>query len=427
MNRQQLRCLRVFLALAVLLLGFGSARDAHAINNMRLCARFTTSYHDIRSGQDYLINSVEPATRHYAEVHTGFSNQPPVWTGHLTDTFVGSNLYACTPWLPIGPFSQHTLWVTNLVLVAPHKLIIVYPNQSSGSQWHTQTFSTPANPIGDSEFNATFAGTPSDHVSLVATRVGPSFIPNTSSDIYYTTYADVPAPGLSQTVGGTVYIGSITVNGVTDKDAYWRSVVGHEMSHQVAHFMWGDWANPYDVNTSSLPACNCDQVEVVGDQKHCLNSLEGQSAARTEAWGHSFSAQMVNLPTDSTAPFGYYKRVYDPQANETCVAGHPQVRCPPVTADAVLHFNWMEGYCNTANAGIEVDWFAFFYQLSNKTPDRWSPGTFWNVFYTECPAGGCNVTWSSLVTAATTFLGPTNPKTLYMVNTAGDQNGVNHL
>jgi len=71
--------------------------------------------------------------------------------------------------------------------------------------------------------------------------------------------------------------------------------------------------------------------------------------------------------------------------NSTCVANEPSVLCPPFTVDALLNPNWMETWCNTAGSGIEMDWFGFFYQLSNKTADRWSPGTFWNVFYTECP------------------------------------------
>jgi len=106
---------------------------------------------------------------------------------------------------------------------------------------------------------------------------------------------------------------------------------------------------------------------------------------------------------------------------------HELIRFVPakIVVDVERRENWMESYCNTANAGIGLDWFAFFYQLSNKTADRWSAGNFWNVFQTECPTGVCNVTWTSLQTASNTFWGPTHPKAGYLI-TAADQNGINH-
>jgi hypothetical protein len=91
-------------------------------------------------------------------------------------------------------------------------------------------------------------------------------------------------------------------------------------------------------------------------------------------------------------------------------------------------WNWMESYCNQANAGIEMDWMSFFYQVDNKTSNRWTIGNFWNVFGTECgapPINSCVVSWQSLVTAANTYFGVNTPKANYMITT-GDATGVNH-
>ena len=322
--------------------------------------------------------------------------------------------------------------MTNEVLVAPDKYISVYPNTNNVYLWHAQTFNTPANPIGDSEFGVVFTGSVTDHVSLVAARIAGSsmVIPAGSNQVTYTTYADInDLSGTSTT--GVVYIGRIAVNGVTEKDAYWRSVVGHEMGHQMAIRMWGTWIYPYDVNESPLDRCNCNAVEVVGDRQHCMNSREGIGAARSEAWGHAFSTSLVNLTSDSTAPFGYYKRVYDPnyQRPNCNDPNDPwcHTRVPPLTVDATLNFNWMENNCFLANSGTEVDWMSFFYQLDNKTANSWTIGNFWNVFQTECPPpnSSCPVSWISLQNAANSFFPPGSTKAGYLT-TAGDLNGVNH-
>jgi hypothetical protein len=413
-----------------LLIGLSSATDAHAINNMRFCARITTSYHDVRSGQDYLVNpAAEPATRHWASIVRAGS---VIWSGFLADTTLPSgNVYGCTAYMPIGGATFHEFWVGSEVQVDANKYIAVYPGSTNSLQWHKTTFNTPANPTGDSTFSTIIAGNQTDHVSLIATRIRSSwiYIPAGSTDTYRYIYANDPN-GVSHTNANTdtVYIGSITVNGATDYDAYWRSVVGHEMGHQVAFGMWGAiWQGGYDDNTATgIAACTCDFVEDPNDRLHCLNSREGMAAARSEGWGHAFSTQLVNSITDSTAPFGYYKRVYDPQAqNQTCVSGQPHVLCAPVTADGALNFNWMESYCNQSNAGIELDWFAFFYQLDNYTANSWTPANFWNVFYTECPSGSCAVTWNTLQTASASYFGSGSAKALYMAS-AGDANGVNH-
>jgi hypothetical protein len=199
MSTRLLRCVRLLATCITIAFVLGSASDAHAINQMRLCSRFTTSYRDILSGQDYLTGSAEPATRHWAVVE-GYTGQY-LWSNYLVETVVGGNLYGCTPWLPIDPAPFHTLWVMNEVQVDHDRYIEVYPNTNNTYLAHAQTFNTPANPIGDSEFNVTFPASVTDHVSLVATRLGPThvIIPPGSSQVAYTTYADYS--GLSHTEG----------------------------------------------------------------------------------------------------------------------------------------------------------------------------------------------------------------------------------
>ena len=379
----------------------------------------------VRPGQDYLINSPAPATRHWGLVE-GFTGQY-IFNGYLIETSLGGSLYGCTPWLPIGGPLFHTLWVTNHVEVAAGKYISVYPNTNNTYVWHAQGFNTPINPSGDSQWTVTFTANVNDHVSLVATRVAASsmVIPPGSNPnlVVYRTYADDPQTSRYSTITKDVFIGHIAVDGVDDKDAYWRSVVGHEMGHQMADRMFGSRPLNYGLNTAPNLECNCDTVEVAGDRQHCLNSREQVGAARSEAWAHSFSTTLVNTTSDSTAPFGYYKRLYNP-----LVPGDHILK-PPFTHDVGLTFNWMEAYCNQANAGTEMDWLGFFYKLDHKVANSWTINDFWSVFQAECgtpPMQSCAVvTWQSLVTATTAVFQANTPKTNALIMT-GDANGVNH-
>jgi hypothetical protein len=153
-----------------------------------------------------------------------------------------------------------------------------------------------------------------------------------------------------------------------------------------------------------------------------MNSREQIGAARTEAWAHNFSTSLVNNPADANANFGYYKRLYDPQAPGN------HILYPPFSVDALVTWEWMEAYCNAANAGTEMDWMGFFYQLDNKTANAWSIGNFTSVFATECgtpPFSNCSVSYTTLQNAANTVFGLNTPKALYMSATA-DGNGINH-
>jgi hypothetical protein len=68
---------------------------------------------------------------------------------------------------------------------------------------HGTTFNTPANPSGDSEFYFTFAGTLSDHVSLLATRVASTYIYIQAGNTEARYYIYANASGGSRTVSGT--------------------------------------------------------------------------------------------------------------------------------------------------------------------------------------------------------------------------------
>jgi hypothetical protein len=92
---------------------------------------------------------------------------------------------------------------------------------------------------------------------------------------------------------------------------------------------------------------------------------------------------------------------------------------PPFSVNALTTWQWMEAYCNMANAGTEMDWMSFFYQLDNKTANAWSLGNFTSVFQTECgtpPFNNCSVSWPSLQTATTTFWSRQRQGVLYERN-----------
>lgn len=113
--------IRTLLLMATVIVGTAFADDAAAINQMRVCAGFTTSYADVRPGQDYLITSTNAAKRHRAMLWAySAASGYIIFNGYLDEN-------GCTPLLGIS-VQFHEFWVTNRQKVAVDKDILVYNN-----------------------------------------------------------------------------------------------------------------------------------------------------------------------------------------------------------------------------------------------------------------------------------------------------------
>lgn len=379
------------------------ATPAYAINQTRFCANLITSYEDTVSGQDVLVNSTEKANNHWAVIEAGGGTQ--VWSGYMSGN--------CTPFLSLSA-TLYKFWVTTAVRVATNKIVWVFPDESENWEWMLHQQFVPANPTGDSTITATFTATEASHASLVASTMSASSMVNNTYKVY--AYFD----GLSHfdPVAEVVKLGEIPGQ---ENDAFWKSVVGHELGHYVAHKLFGNISVNYNQNATQA-VCNCDHIPFAPDRSHCLQSREQLGAARNEGWGHFYASTLFNSSSHSTAPFGYYKAFLNPSGSSGCT---PTACSPPVTADALISYEWRQSHCNASDRGTELDWMGFFYFLHTRTANAYTFGDFEDLFEEEC-GGTCNggsVSWSTLEGAAEDEFGVGSSKAAFLTDT-GDGYGV---
>jgi hypothetical protein len=404
--------LRAMLTAAAILGSAVWTTEARAVNNVRFCARFNVSYWDNMSGQDKLVNAIEPATRHWADLQL-FGNS--VWSGYLTDN--------CTPFTPIAqgnPANFH-LWVTTAVQVAPGKVVAVYPNNAKQWKWYGASEAVNINPTGDTTITKTFTAGEEAHVSLIASTMGSAEL---KANTTYTVYAKqgCGTPNLSCFLPSepAVYIGTIAQTG---SDAFSKSVVGHEIGHYVQYMLFGSWGVNYSQDAVNIPMCRCDHVADPNDRGHCLQSREQTSAARLEAWGHAYATGLYNTPSHSTALFGYYKNFLNFPGNIPA-----NLVTPPTAIDVLSPFKWMETYCPVANKGVELDWTGTFYYMRTKTANAYSFANFSSLFQSECGGvcgSGNTTTYASFAAAANAAFGAGSAKANHALNSA-DAFGADH-
>lgn len=407
-HRNERSILRLLLMTAALCFVTALPGTAYAVNQVRFCAWFNVSYWDVADGQDKLINTTEPGSKHWAEVQRA---GVPVWSGYMTNN--------CTPFSTINP-GTYTFWVTSAVSVASGKVVHVYPDTNEDWQWYSASQSVSSNPSGDSSFTKTFTAAEEAHVSLVASTMGSAELVSGTYKIYANQGCGSEGLSCFNSSVPAVFLGTIEQTG---NDAFSKSVTGHEIGHFVQYRLFGTWNRDYSQNAGQT-LCKCDHVDDPDDRSHCMQSREQIGAARLEAWGHAYAAGLFNTPSHSIAAFGYYKNFLNSPGNI------PQdVVVPPVWTDSLATYTWMEDNCNTTVRGTEMDWTGFFYYLHNKTANAYSFANLKSTFETEC-GGTCSssndvVTWTTLTSAAASVFGAGSAKANHLNNT-GDLYGVNH-
>jgi hypothetical protein len=222
----------------------------------------------------------------------------------------------------------------------------------------------------------------------------------------------------------TVYYGPGS-NGVS-RTSY-KSVVLHELGHAVADQLWGTLHNDYNSASSNVAQCKCDHI-TSSTASHCLQSKEMAWAAQGEGFGHFFAADTWNDSSEANCTFAYYKEFKESNGAETP---------PPMAKSCSDQVRWMESHCwQTSDRGTEFDWMGFYWQLNNKTSNKYSYSSLGAVYRRACDIVGgnpwCNglaltskVSWDALVAATIAEYGGMSAKAMYWAQT-GDDYGVDH-
>lgn len=134
-------------------------------------------------------------------------------------------------------------------------------------------------------------------------------------------------------------------------------------------------------------ACGCQHVNLGGNPRHCLQSIEVSSTADGEGFGQFFSSLMWNDPQAEHCRFNYYKEVLDVGADTCRIAGDPlacktfafrngdvgTITLPPVPVDCKVSAKWrntqrcaVDSRTNLPKGlmGTEYDWMTFLYAVN---------------------------------------------------------------
>jgi hypothetical protein len=368
---------------------------ALAVNQVRFCVSLTNQFTDNLPNQDKLTADFLQADKHWAVVkRNGVDVAPAAY-------MVGN----CTPFTTINPGS-YTLSVTSAVRVGTNKYVFAHADDDEQWSWYNLTISVAANPTGDTTIPVTFLGADEFAASVIAAGMpASSLIPHT-----YKVYAHQECPdnpGYSCNVFGEASY-------IAPNAADLKSVIAHELGHEVSNQLYGGWAYNYSFTVSQV-LCRCDHVPA-GTQSHCMNSREQNGAARNEGFSHFYASILFNNATHTTAPFAYYKEVLEPPG-----VIPNNVVPPPYPFDALLNYKWVENRCLASDRNGEMDWMGFMYFLYTRGgAQSFAFPEMESVF--EAAAG---TTWFQLVSAAESIYGIGTPKVQHLV-TAGDTRGVDH-
>ncbi len=259
----------------------------------------------------------------------------------------------------------------------------------------------------------------------------------------YQVYADEGCPnGGSACYSGysrTFFVGPAPD---TIHDSMWKFIVSHEFGHNIASFLYGDVANPYD-NTDTNRLCNCSDVGkdagfsdayLSALQTHCLNNKQPTGGALVEGWAHFNAARLWNITSEPNCTFVYYKDSVNP---DTTVSHPPMARScyTPATGAGV---KWMETYCSStsmAGKGVEWDWMNFFVGVyAMGYSDRSTMDDLGDIFRRACGGGiyttprmcaGDTPNFTNLSLSADAKWGSLDPRAA-RVHAQGTANGINH-
>ena len=264
--------------------------------------------------------------------------------------------------------------------------------------------------------NLQYAASSEDFITRAAAVVGLSLAPSGDFGILsnhaYKVWADtgcIPAIPPTNGVGGACYNddplalalelgneliyasdGTSTVGG--RHTTFNKFVVAHEFGHNIQYTTWGKLQYDYECagqnNTAcqkwtSAPKCRCDLVST-GNRYHCLQSRQLQPFAEQEGFGHFFSSNLLNLPTNNNCKFVYYKDL----------SGVPPPNTVPCFYNSGPPQTWMHNKCATGESnmgadgttagGVEWDWLTFYWELHNRTSNAYALADLQNVYTQAC-------------------------------------------
>lgn len=410
------RALKVLFALAALVAGLAVAPDSHAAGTLRFCPRWGYTYYDQGLGEDYLLHesgktyAVRPAAYAWATI---YRNGTPIWDSYL-------NSSGCTDDLP-GTSGTYYVLVTPELGLPNGAWIGVSPYDDWVWRNFDATYSLGTVPnnnrytynpnlgIGDSVANVAAAVTQLALLSDNGTQPG----------IYYSLYAEQQCPGaISCYTSYGVYLGWNSQFNTWDSS--FKSVVLHELGHNIQDYLFGMQKLDYTSGNSTAPLCNCDHVFDPSDRLHCIQSREMGSSAQKEGFGHFIATITQNRASDNDATFPYYKDVKWLDY---------QVYPPPFAIPAYGWGQWMEQFCNGTNEGTEFDWLNFYYWVNRRTADAFTLSDYRALYRNACGGSNCttsqDTTWTSLKTAANNVWGSGSTKAAFF-RAQGDAFGVDH-
>src|SRR5690606_2023090 len=92
--------------------------------------------------------------------------------------------------------------------------------------------------------------------------------------------------------------------------------------------------------------------------------------------------------------FAYYKAFQNPGG------GNPVP--PPVTASTDTAYQWQKSLCDADGRGVELDWLTFWYEVNNRTSDKFTFSDIASIYDELCSgtcSGGQSQTWEILTGA----------------------------
>lgn len=409
------RTLSRFLFVTGFLLIVTFASPSRAAGTYKFCLNWQFQFDDQNLQEDFYKHSgtygIQNGRYSWAILQLNNNN---LWAGYLDSS-------GCSPGVN-AIAGTYTLFVTAGIRTPNGAFVVATPQASSSStRWFTATRQLAGLSSGTiSHFSALGAGdTTASAISLaigMAQAQDGRFVPGFTYNIQTELSGNEGHYG-----NGTVFLGTdeYTNNWVSRL----KTVVAHELGHAIQHRLFGFPNGPLNQN-SSVQLCQCNHLDFPALQSHCLQSREHIGAAQNEGFAQFHAAELFNNPSHNDAWFAYYKEM-------RWQNGGPD-QYPPVVVSAfypTATWHWMEDKgCAASNAGTELDWMNFFYEVNAKTANKYSMVDIARAFKDACGGSNCTsattTTWVALQNAVNARFGASSARALYWAQ-MGDWHGVN--
>ena len=382
----------------------------------KFCTRWQYDFRDQGRGEDLLKNISGQTYGTIASAHAWYNlflGGSELFNGYMDAS-------GCTPVFSLSAGTYgFQVWSA---LGRDGRFMFVYP--TSSQQWRTFWTNITVSGVAGGTNTRYFNLGLNDAVAATA-AVATELIKRTDMGIQQRTYKvfaeehcpDIPGSACYSPGDDAVFLGR---DGNQNFKAFSKYVVAHELGHAIGQHLYGNIDNPYTDTDSAKELCRCDHVPPdISNNLHCMQSREFVSAAQAEGWGQFFGADLFNDPAQADCIHVYYKTFLP-------APGFPVA--PPVALSCVHAYIWLESQCTVENnKGTELDWMNFYYEVNNKTANKFSVNQLGNVYKEGCD-GMCNddaLTWSNLLTAVSTLHGAGSAKRQHWFN-VGNRHGVDH-